>query len=203
MTFQDIINEVESSSWQPEFEWVDSIEEVSERINSPHEDYPLGVYPTIQMIGLLKHEGRFDWAGACNIQKFLQTYKLCQIKYAREDLQLFPDSVESETRRKYCALPNQHINLGLRKTNVQVGSWPPPHPMFLQELVEKIFPVQFHPETQKFQIPNFKLGHISPIFWYKLFQTIHPFEDLNGRVGGIILAALTHSNGQFLAPKRF
>ena len=64
MKFQDIINEIESSSWQPEFEWVSSLKEVSERINAPHEDYPIGVEPTIQMLGLLKHEERFDWGDA-------------------------------------------------------------------------------------------------------------------------------------------
>ena len=202
MKFQDIINEIESSSWQPEFEWVSSLKEVSERINAPHEDYPIGVEPTIQMLGLLKHEERFDWGDACNIQKFLQIEKLRQIKNAREDLQLFPDSVESETREKYCALPNQHINLGLRKTNVQVGSWAPSHPMFLQELVDAIFPVfltdrPFAHERQKQISSNIEL-----IEWYKWFETIHPFEDLNGRVGGIIVAVLSHSNGQFLAPKK-
>lgn len=187
MTFQDIINEVESSAWQPEFEWVSSIKEVSERINSPHEDYPLGVQPTIQILGLLTDEKTLSWADACNIQKFLFIDKQDQIR---------------NSSGKLSHLPNQFINLGLRRTEVKVGNWKPPHPMFLQELVDEIFPVfltdmPFAHERQKQISSNTEL-----IEWYKWFETIHPFEDLNGRVGGIIVAVLSHSNGQFLAPKK-
>lgn len=206
MTFQDIIKEVESSTWQPEFEWVSSIEEVADRINAPHEDYPIGVKPTIQMIGLMKDEQRITWADACNIQKFLQTAKLKEIEFAKvmadNEWETFGDTLEYTKLESITQLPNQHISLGLRKTNVQVGSWAPPHPMFLQELIDKIFPVfltdmPFIHERQKQIFSNIEL-----IEWYKWFETIHPFEDLNGRVGGIIVAVLSHSNGKFLAPKK-
>ena len=38
------------------------------------------------------------------------------------------------------------------------------------------------------------------IHWYEDFQTVHPFIDLNGRVGGIIAAVASHyiSNGEYL-----
>ena len=37
--------------------------------------------------------------------------------------------------------------------------------------------------------------------WYFDFETIHPFVDGNGRVGGIIIAAATHrQHGIYLAP---
>jgi hypothetical protein len=205
MTFLDILNEVESSSWQPEFEWVSSSKEVSEKINSPHEDYPLGVRPTMDMINAFAGVEKITWADACNIQKFLFTAKQDQIKNAVEDSDKYLDEPElsiHEVAGKYERLPNLHINLGMRKTEVKVGDWNPPHPMFIQDLIEQIFSVSWHVQTQKFCIPHYKLGTISPIFWYKLFETIHPFEDLNGRVGGIIVAVLSHSNGEFLVPKR-
>lgn len=31
------------------------------------------------------------------------------------------------------------------------------------------------------------------IEWYKDFETIHPFEDGNGRVGGVVIAAYSHN----------
>jgi hypothetical protein len=205
MTFQDIINEVESSSWQPEFEWVSSLREVSDRINAPHEDYPLGVRPTIDMIEGFAGVDKITWADACNIQKFLFTAKQDQIRNAVEDSNKCIDEPGLSIHRvagKYECLPNLHINLGLRKVEVKVGEWNPPHPMFLQDLVNAIFPVfltdmPFVHDRQK-QISS----HIELIEWYKLFETIHPFEDLNGRVGGIIVAALSHSNDHYLTLKR-
>lgn len=199
MTFQDIINEVKSSKWQPEFEWVDSIDECADRINSPHEDYPLGIQPTIQMIGLLKNEKRITWADACNIQSFLFRGKADIIN---AQIASYTGGY-SKNHEWLLSLPNRYITIGLRKKEVQIGAWIPPHPIFLQDLVDKIFPIfltdtPFFHERQKQISSNIEL-----IEWYKLFETIHPFEDLNGRVGGIIVAILSHTNGQFLAPKRF
>lgn len=41
--------------------------------------------------------------------------------------------------------------------------------------------------------------------WYRDFETIHPFQDGNGRVGGVIVAAYSHALGfgtDWLAPNQ-
>jgi len=92
---------------------------------------------------------------------------------------------EEELFIKTCNLPNMHIKLGLRTTNVKVGDWIPPHPMFLEELKSMCFPLN---------LEEFKLdGNMKDFLtnWYKIFETIHFFEDLNGRLGGIVVAILS------------
>lgn len=186
MTFQDIIHECIISNWQPKFEWVNSIEECADRINLPHEDYPIGVDPTIEMIRLFSGVDRISWRDACNIQKYLYDKKM-----------------EFITKNSVFNLPNIFIDPGVRRKMVKVGKWKPPHPMFLQDLIEQIFPIEISSKHGWiFKYPGLDTGSI-PGFWYRLFQTIHPFEDLNGRVGGIIVAALTTENGKYLSPVRF
>lgn len=159
MTYEQIITEVNTSKWQPEFIWVDSVEECADLINRPHEDYPHGVQGTIDMIRHFAGSLMIRWSDAQNIQKYVY---------------------ESKN-------DGTHLNLGMRQVPVKVGGWVPPSPLFLPDLIDNIFPV-FH--------------HQNLMDWYKIFQTIHPFEDLNGRVGGIILAALSFDGTNFLTVKR-
>lgn len=170
MTYDNIITEVKTSNWQPEFVLYQTIHDVAEAINRPHEDYPIGVEATVEMIEHHRGMERITFADACNIQKYLFDAK---VKIANE---------------QGLTLPNLHINLGLRQTEVKVGSWTPPHPMFLPDFVRNLFPV-YASDWQ------------SLVDWYKQFQTVHPFEDLNGRVGGIIVAALYQL--KWCGPKRF
>jgi hypothetical protein len=201
MTFQDIIHEAVQSKWQPTFGWTNPIDIAADCINLPHEDYPLGVGSTTAAIREMSESIRVTWADACNIQKYVFQHKMQAI-----DILLSEDHSQLETpdlRPWAESLPGRYINLGLRRIEVQVGHWKPPHPMFLQDLIEKVFPVTL---SSTIGIPQVSCPGIACTlqFWYQLFQTIHPFEDLNGRVGGIIVAALSHQQGgQYLAPKRF
>ena len=78
-----------------------------------------------------------------------------------------------------------------RRMNVRVGHHIPPRwdliePM-MHELEQCYLPRQLHLQD---------LGD-----WYFDFETIHPFVDGNGRVGGVIIAALSYPKWQkFLSP---
>lgn len=169
MTYEQIIAEAGTSKWQPEFVLYESIDAVADAINRPHEDYPIGVQATIDMILLYRKSDVITFADACNIQKYLFDVK---VKIVDE---------------QKLTLPNLHINLGLRQTEVKVGGWVPPHPLFLSDFVRNLFPV-------------YSADWKSLVDWYKQFQTVHPFEDLNGRVGGIIVASLYEL--EWCGPKR-
>lgn len=100
-------------------------------------------------------------------------------------------------------LPNRYINLGLRQTQVKVGNWTPPHTMFLEDLKELCFPIKIDNvfltspsvydngliDGSKVDVEYFS-NWITE--WYKTFQTVHFFEDLNGRLGGIIINIISY-----------
>ena len=50
MTNQDILDEVATSKWQPEFEFTDDLDEVVDSILKPHEDYFLGLHSKVEEI---------------------------------------------------------------------------------------------------------------------------------------------------------
>jgi len=75
-----------------------------------------------------------------------------------------------------------------RKHQVEVGSHIPPEGWQVPELMQQLLPVKITED---------------PVLWYKRFQCIHPYADGNGRIGGIVLAALSFCQstiGSFLAP---
>lgn len=104
---------------------------------------------------------------------------------------------ESDIRdiHRICMDGKEYIRLGdYRMGDVIVGGeLTPPQPYLIPQMLMSIFPVSHksHPNNE------------SIINWYKLFETIHPFEDGNGRTGGIVLAAISYLNsGKYIVPKR-
>lgn len=80
-----------------------------------------------------------------------------------------------------------------RDLNVTVGPHRPPNHQEVHELMDQL-------------LAAYK-GNLNTtrdlIAWYTDFETIHPFQDGNGRVGGVIVAALSHQEEPqkgFLAP---
>lgn len=166
------------------------------------------------LLNVAQNKCQITFADVCNWQKELFEYKRLKqghlfSVYHYHYVNCNPEMEDLERLIiKSKNLPNQHINLGLRTTNVKVGNWTPPHSIFLEELKEMCFPIStdldYNSKFDDLDTDNivnldgtytslhledikFKLTH-----WYKIFQTIHFFEDFNGRLGGIVINILSY-----------
>jgi len=74
-----------------------------------------------------------------------------------------------------------------RSINVRINDYHAPDHLKVPELISKCFPVVARTDD------GLKA-------WYEKFQIVHPFEDGNGRVGGIIVAALSYDGKTYMAP---
>lgn len=222
MTKQDILHEVVTSQWQPEFKFTNNLNEVTDSILKPHEDYFLGFHDKVKEIidreifyAITADNYKITFADVCNWQKELFGHKIEKIAEAKKILFMyehkqFPNFSENHQTiidcRKANNLPNQHINLGLRQTNVKIGRWIPPAPMFLEELKGMCFPISdleydcmseintahivsldstytsLHSEIVKYKLTQ----------WYKTFQTIEYMEDFNYICGNIVVNVISY-----------
>lgn len=234
MNKNQILEEVANSTWQPEFEFTDDLPAVIDKILKSHEDYFLKLHDRVKEIiqreseyakhiidtrkyqqhnidsSDMKHftkaidNYQITFADVCNWQKELFEHKKRIIHFSKKDAQEYGDFYDLN---KLINLPNQHINLGLRQTNVKVDNWNLPAPMFLENLKEMCFPLYV---TDRLTINQ----HSTECFdnddilntltkWYKIFQTIHFFEDLNGKLGGIVINILSYIlTGKYLISKQ-
>jgi hypothetical protein len=71
----------------------------------------------------------------------------------------------------------------LRQVNVRVGRHRPPDSSWLPRLMAEL------EEAYRGQVQTVD----DLIAWYTDFETIHPFQDGNGRVGGIVVASFAHA----------
>jgi hypothetical protein len=197
MTKSQIILEVETSDFQPRFSFTDDIDSVVDDINRPHEDYFLGFNDKVKEIiqREIEYAQSVDnysilFADVCNWQKELFEYK-------KEKIYQLQNNSDDKLKEKAIGLPNQHINLGLRQVSVKVGRWTPPGPIFLEELKSMNFPISV--EIVKSLCDSDEDVRLYLTDWYKIFQTIHMFEDFNGRLGGIVINILSYIvNGHYL-----
>lgn len=91
----------------------------------------------------------------------------------------------------FCMKDKEYIKTGTYRTNngVIVGNHIPPDIIYLPQLMMSICPVDK-------DIVDIEM-------WYRLFECIHPFEDGNGRIGAIILAAVSFiQDNSYKVPKR-
>jgi hypothetical protein len=168
-----------SAGWNPMFRWVNDLDDVANDINIPHEDYPLRVDKTKELIQMYV-EAKPSLLTSFDI-KSMHSYL-----FSGEDF-----------NRKYIKVG------GWRDTHVTVGNYTPPDPFHLDFLMNKITPVVFKSNTQSLTGKLFNATSESEMIdWYILFESIHPFQDGNGRVGGIALAVMSYTlrNGWYLVP---
>lgn len=177
----EIFHKVESDAklFVPKFAWSDDINEVADKINIPHkDDYPLRVGKTKELIeqyleGNLKPE-----RGMGNLHR-ITAYDIKQM--------------HSYLFRGYPYNQNNILVGEYRKISVKVNrpdGYVFPEPLQIPYLMDKIAPVEFGNNDRKAFFANEEPDFI---WWYQLFQTIHPFQDGNGRVGGIVVACLSYS----------
>ncbi len=217
MTKEQILNEVATSKWQPKFEFTDDLDAGVDSILKPHEDYFLGLHEKVKEIiereikrlsglnfGRLfdPRDGKITFADVCNWQKELFEEKYNKVSDLIFDWSNNPEKCTDKEFDTLCSLPNMHINLGIRQSNVKVGEWTPPHPMFLEDLKEMCFTIllneHYFEHKDYYFIPYLKTGRNDNLIkyslteWYKIFQLIHFFEDLNGRLGEIVINILSY-----------
>ena len=83
----------------------------------------------------------------------------------------------------------RRIRVGaFRMKNVTVAGEPTPDHTKIYDMMACILPVNKDSNLEE---------------WYRSFQLIHPFEDGNGRVGGIVIAILSFlKNKKYLTPEQ-
>lgn len=155
-----------SKEWNPILTEVNTIEEASDNINFPHEDYPEFVDNTLLALE--------------------ETISILKRGYLVEG--------NIKTIHKIC-MEGKEIQIGVyRGGTVTVGGQlVPPQPYLIGTWMMSIMPVG----------TDYQKTLEDVIKWYKEFETIHPFEDGNGRVGGIVLAAMSFIlTGKYTVSKR-
>ncbi len=153
-----------TTPWNPTFTWVETAAQCADQINSFHEDYPLRVQVTEGVLELPFH-GFHDHSTV----------------YSEEIHALALASI-------HWFIFNDHARPGRwREANVTVGGLPILHRPPDWELMPKLM----HELEQHY------LGKVRTVEdlqdWYSDFQTIHPFIDGNGRVGGVVVAGFAHA----------
>ena len=169
-----IFNSLRITEWRPKFTWVDTPEEAADLINLPHEDYPDRIPATLAMLKTLGPDAEELWNGVEIPGGRIEGIKGVESLQVTEDyIRVIHDVVFSDTG----------FGGRFRDTEVTIGRGlvhrPPDHTLvqkFIEELAAR---------TRIWDIEDLT-------DWYSDFETIHPFLDGNGRVGGIIVAGYSH-----------
>jgi hypothetical protein len=210
MTKEQILLEVETSKFQPEFNFITDLDTVVNDINKPHEDYFLGLNDKVKNIiqreilfrnSIETFNASISFIDVCNWQRELFEYKTELIFGILNENTEDWENIESvikfeEYQQKVYNLPNQHINLGLRQTNVKHAQWVPLAPILLEGLKPMCFPISANKVKENCQ-NSFGFTNQNEVKkyltkWYNIFQTIRFFEDFNDRLGSIVINVISY-----------
>lgn len=160
--------------FEPKFVWVASTASAADYINRPHEDYPRRVQTTLEAIE--------KWtASTASFTKYMgHAPKPTSNLLKNIHTYVFSD-FPAEQRGNW------------RRNAVRVGLHHPPQYEMLDKYMDELEEITPEPFVSAVELTE----------WYSSFETIHPFIDGNGRVGGVIVAIYSHllfPNTGYLAP---
>ncbi len=157
--------------WIPGFKWVSTVEEAADTINRPHEDYPYRVGDTKEAIE--ESQEFTDYISPCIEISYLQGIH-------------------------YQVFGNESHGGQFRTVNVRIGDYIPPKFDTIYSMMEQLVlltgtRLDHSNKVAVFADRGRNISYIENLVdWYTDFETIHPFEDGNGRVGGIIIALFSY-----------
>ena len=175
--------------WNPQFHWIVDLAAAADEINAPHEDYPVRNDATSEII--------FEY-----VSKLLLEPKLIITLDDIFTIHKYIMSTSGVLENGEIIYPLSDDNLGAyRSVTVRVGNHIPISPRFISAEMEKILPLEIN-------VKDFNnISTIEKVLkaWYIEFETIHPFVDGNGRVGGAIVAIISKVlyKTAYLTPKRY
>lgn len=180
--------------FDPKFYLETNLNICSDKINRFHEDYPCRIDITSKIIDSHKHISNITESLLLSIHKSVMN----------------TSGVNKDDELVY---PLKEELLGVyRNHNVKVGGHIPSDWKLVPEQIKKIVPLEFSggllningvAVNREANIHYNELVIFALTKWYIDFQTIHPFSDGNGRVGGIVMAIMGYvMTGKFLTPAK-
>ena len=168
----------------PKFKPASSIREAAIEINLPHEDYPKRVDVTEEAIKMLVVEiiltGTNGGGHACMWRNYFLPYRIRGIHQM--------------------IMADTHHAGQFRQVDVTVnGNSVAPHyevEQRMQDLAwtwDALTSMADRWRNSHTGLPNFAEAITT---WFRSFMKVHPFQDGNGRTGGVIVAAYTHHYGE-------
>lgn len=187
--------EYRQDEWNPTFDYQPNYGAAADHINSFHpDDYPRYVKNT-ELALFRRLNQRWPGSGWPEAADLLQLHR-----------EIFQGDKPSEWRKV-----NVTVGGRLRETYIPRGNWrTDPADFYIMRQVVGGHRPPGHEQVPELMEQFLKHYRLQPVnretvtAWYQDFETIHPFVDGNGRVGGCVVALLSHhlrfKMRQFLVP---